>query len=110
MPGREAAEDAGLHRFAAGKAQVRFEAGEGIRREGGAGLDGEALRLLERNPDLAAVEVDLAPVVRRKRDLLRACAFTEALLGAELEATDDGGDRVFVKYARLSLASATVSP
>ena len=71
----------------------------------GAGLDGEALRLLERNPDLAAVEVDLAPVVRRKRDLLRACAFTEVLLGAELEATDDGGDRVFVKYARLSLAS-----
>ena len=69
----------------------------------GAGLDGEALRLLARHPGLSAVEVDVAAVVRRKRDLLRACAF--AVVGDELESADDGGDGVFVRYARLSLAS-----
>src|SRR5262245_10969453 len=42
LPRREAAEDLRLERFGTRKTQVRFEAGERVRRQRGARLDGQA--------------------------------------------------------------------
>src|SRR5260221_7759490 len=61
LPGRETAEDLGLHRLAPGEAQARLHAGEGVGRQAGTLFDGEAdlvlpIELVRRHGDEAESE------------------------------------------------------